>query len=110
MKMKNTHIDSVRASLPKGIRSFTWVRNHHYVELEDANGNRVKLNADAVLIGECEACKERCIALSNTGAMMCTHCGGCVRWAWSKPQLAFIPEQESKFMGWAVHKNPKGKA
>lgn len=99
----------VTTNLPAEVKGFHFVKNHHFVELEDHAGNKIKLNADAILLGQCTACQERVVALSNNGAMMCTHCGGNVKWSWSRPQLAFIPEEESKFMGWAVHLNPKDK-
>ncbi len=105
--MNNTETRRVTASLPECVRSFAWIRNHHYVVLEDQEGNTTKLDATALLLGTCVECEEKVVALTNSGAMMCTHCGGCVKWAWSKPQLAFIPEHESKFMGWAEHKNKK---
>lgn len=101
--MKNTEISSVRIVPPEGVRSFAWHRNHHFVELEDRDGNRTKLDAGGVIIGICDMCQARLIAFSHSGAMACTHCLSTnVKWAWMKPQLAFIPEQESQFMGWAA--------
>jgi len=96
-------------SLPASVKGFHFVKNHHFVELEDSEGNKIKLNAAEILVGTCTGCTQQCVALVNSGAMMCTHCGGNVKWAWSRPQLAFIPEHESQFMGWATHLNPKDK-
>lgn len=95
----------VVTDLPPQIKAFSYVKNHHFVALEDTDGNKTKLNASGVLIGDCVECKEKCIALTNTGNMTCTHCGGAVKWAWNKPQLAFIPEHESMFMGFAAKKD-----
>ena len=92
----------VSTDLPVEIHRFVYVKNHHFIELEDKEGNRTKLNASGILIGDCQSCKEKCIALTNNGNMACTHCGGPVKWAWNKPQLAFIPESESTFLGWNV--------
>jgi hypothetical protein len=83
--------------LPAKIKAFSYVKNHHYVALEDVHGNKTKLNATGILVGDCVECKEKCLALSHQGNMNCTHCGGVVKWAWHKPQLAFIPENESMF-------------
>lgn len=105
--MKNGHVTKITARLPPNIKKFSWTRNHHFLELEDEKGNRTKLNASGVLIGSCLSCKERCLALTNQGNMSCTHCGGAVKWAWTKLQLAFIPEHESKFMG--IHEPPRNK-
>lgn len=73
---------------------------NHYVELTDDKGNAIRLTASGVLLGKCAECIEIVVALSNIGMMRCTHCGGAVKWQWAKPQLAFLPEEESKFLGW----------
>lgn len=104
--MENLHIASVKTFMPPSVRAVKWVRNHHFIELEDEHGNATKLLAGGVLLGECAACQAACIALQNNGKMRCTHCGGAVKWQWAKPQLAFIPEHESQFFGWDRGKNP----
>lgn len=96
-----------RAALPPGIKGVRYVKNHHFIELEDDKGNKTKLNASALLVGSCTDCKETCFAATNSGNMTCTHCGGPVKWAWSRPQLSFIPEHESQFMGIDSNKNKK---
>lgn len=90
----------ISADLPSFAHSFRYVKNHHWIEIEDKDGNKTKLNATGILVGACADCKERCVALTNQGNMTCTHCGGSVAWAWSRPQLAFVPEKESTFLGW----------
>lgn len=107
--MKNQNIISAKAHMPASIRKFSWTRNHHFIELEDEQGNTVKMLAGGILAGECTECKAAVIALQHSGSMRCTHCGGAVKWAWSKPQLAFIPEHESEFFGVDAHLNAKGK-
>ncbi len=98
-QMKNKRIVSVSASLPSTVRSFTWVRNHHYVQLEDEKGNTIKLHAGGVLRGECTECKAISFCTRHEGAMVCPHCLGKMSWEWSKIQLAFLPEHEAQFMG-----------
>lgn len=97
--MKNTQISSVRASLPSHVRTFSWTRNHHYVELEDVDGNRTRLEASGIIIGKCTGCHARVAVFTHSGAMICPHCTGRVKWAWHRPQLAFVPEHRSTFMG-----------
>ncbi len=97
--MKNEEIQNVKASLPSTVRRFTWVRNHHYVEMEDESGHTVKLHAGGVLRGECTKCHSVIFATTHQGAMICPHCLSPVKWQWSKIQLAFLPEEESKFHG-----------
>ena len=94
-------------SLPNEVKSMCYVKNHHYIELEDCDGNKVKLNAIGILVGTCISCKCQCVALSNQGNMWCTHCGGPVKWSWTKPQISFLPEHESKFMGIYIGKEIK---
>lgn len=103
--MKNLNIASVSTQLPEHVRSFEWVRNHHYVALKDMDGEEIKLDATTILLGDCTACKEKVVALTNNGMMTCTHCGGAVKWRYTRPQLAFIAEHESRFMGLDAHKN-----
>ncbi len=97
--MQNKHIASVTANIPTSVRRFSWVRNHHYVELEDEQGNKAKLHAGGMLRGVCTKCNELNYAASNQGAMICTHCLGPVKWQWTKPQIAFMPEHEATFFG-----------
>lgn len=99
----------VTTALPEEVHGFRYVKNHHYIELEDKAGNRVRLNASAILIGVCDACKEKCVALTNMGDMRCTHCGGEVKWAWHRPQLAFIPEKASSFLAFDTDKATESK-
>lgn len=97
--MNNLGIVNVKAALPATVRRFSWTRNHHFVELEDEHGNTVKLHAGGVLRGECTACKSVVFATTHQGAMVCPHCLSAVKWAWSKIQLAFLPEEQAKFHG-----------
>lgn len=97
--MKNRQIAALTAKLPANVRRFTWVRNHHYVEVEDEQGNKAKLHAGGLVRGECTKCKAVVFATRNEGAMVCPHCLSPVMWAWSKPQLAFLPEHEAQLMG-----------
>jgi hypothetical protein len=91
-------IAKVTASVHPDVKRFAWVRNHHFIELEDKDGRHIVLNASGVLVGRCEDCSAKVIAFSHLGHMLCTHCGGGkVAWAWTKPQIAFIPEQANDF-------------
>lgn len=97
--MQNKHIRTVTVSVPDTVRSSKWVRNHHYVELEDERGATIKLHAGGVLRGVCVDCKEVAFVMTEQGAMVCPHCTGKMKWAWNKLQLAFLPEEESRFRG-----------
>lgn len=98
--MKNRRIAGVSANLPPNIRAFTWVRNHHYVKLEDEQGNEVKLHAGGLLRGVCVSASQHVVfAATHEGAMICPHCLSAVKWQWTKPQIAFVPEHEATFMG-----------
>ncbi len=88
----------ISINLPDEVKGVTYVKNHHWVELEDIHGNKTKLTASALLMGHCKACKEVNIALAKMGNMQCTYCGSGVDWLWTRPQLAFIPQKESDFI------------
>lgn len=88
----------VRAVLPREIRSFLYVRNHHYIELTDAEGHTIKLVAKSMIRGDCKACSQPVYVESRIGAMTCPHCFGSIGWVWGKAQMAFVPEVESEFI------------
>lgn len=90
----------VTVNVPTAVKGFRFLKNHHFVELQDADGNKIVLDADTILLGDCTACQAKVAAFTNAGTMTCTHCGGAVKWRYVRPQLAFIAEHESKFMGW----------
>ncbi len=100
---------NVSAKLPDEVRSFRFVKNHHYVALEDADGNKMQLDAATIMLCDCvdAACAQRFAVFTNTGAMVCPHCKGPARGRYVRPQLAFIAESESQFMGWAGVDTPK---
>jgi hypothetical protein len=91
----------VSAFLPSQIRGFRYVTNHHYVELEDKEGNVVKLPAKTLLKVACDRspCGFSFFVESETTfnlPVQC-HCGGKLVHAWGSGQLAFVPEGESRF-------------
>jgi|SRR6185369_15689979 len=90
------------ADLPhETIRSLVYVKNHHYIELEDHKGNRTKLNATALNVGVCQLC--HAMVATDRGVdpdTPCMHCKGKMTWKWSRPQLAFVAEKETDFVAW----------
>lgn len=87
----------VRARLPAGWKLRRYVANHHYVEIEDPNGEVVRLPATSLVKGECRDCSQVFFVESRLGAMTCPHCGGGVSWVWGRARLAFIAEAEAHF-------------
>jgi hypothetical protein len=94
----------VVTSLPDFVHGFRYVKNHHFIELTDNDGNKVTLNAGGIMLGDCKECKAKVAAFENRERMICTHCGGQVTWQWTRPQLAFVPEKESDFKSVPVKK------
>jgi hypothetical protein len=89
----------VRTSLPSSIRSFKYVKNHHYIELEDEHGNKIRLIAMSLLKGTCTHCNNDVYVKTRIGAMTCPHClVASVNWVWGDAQLSFVPEKESAFV------------
>lgn len=93
----------VTADLPHEWKGFNYVKNHHFIQIEDQHGHSTKLNATGVLVGTCQeaGCGQENLALHMMDEMACTYCRSKnVKWKWHRPQLAFIPEQESEFVAW----------
>lgn len=90
-----------RTSLPREVHAVTYVKNSHYIELEDDDGNRTKLDASGVVKYECSGCKFMFLAFENHGDIKCPLCGvnGAAKPQWYVPQLSFVPEKPSTFTG-----------
>jgi len=88
-------------NFPEQVRAVTYVKNHHYLELEDNDGNRVKLDASGVVKYECKKCGFIFLAFENHGDLACPDCGeiGMAKPTWLVPQLSFVPERPCKFVG-----------
>jgi len=71
--------------------------NHHYVELEDPDGEIVRLPATSLVKGRCHDCNQVFFVESRIGAMNCPHCGGGVEWVWGRARLVFIAESDARF-------------
>lgn len=100
----------IETHLPEKIHGVTYVTNTHFLKLHDDAEHELKLNAVGVLRGDCDDCKAELLALERSGDMVCTHCrSSSVKWRWLKLQLAFLPEHESQYMGFAeaMGKNEK---
>lgn len=95
-------------ALPDWVHAFRYVRNCHYIELEDKEGNKARLEARTLLRVECSTggCPTRLYVDWVPGTEPttlgvppnCLHCGGMLRVAWGTGQLAFVPEGETTFV------------
>jgi len=86
------------ADLPQHVHLMKYVKNHHYIELEDKEGNKHKVNATGLLKGECQACHYVFYSDTNRGDIVCPACQSPgVVWHWGRLQLCFIPEEPSDF-------------
>jgi len=85
------------ASLPAGIKGFSYEKNSHWIEFRDEEGNATKLPATAVVLYECERCQTKALLLINHGTLPCMVCREPVEPAWRVPELAFVPERPSGF-------------
>ena len=89
----------ISVNLPN-VNSFKYVENHHYLELEDKNGNSTKMLPRHFCKYVCEKCKIEFFMCSNYGKIRCPCCGDfTVASAWGSLQIGFMPEQESEFDG-----------
>jgi len=87
----------IRTHLPKTV-GFKYKPNHHFVELEDSEGNVAHLPAHGVMAHGCGDCNMQWLTMTN----MCSFCPSCgssnVVRRWGALQVAFVPEKESSFI------------
>ncbi len=84
--------------LPEEIKSFSYVKNHHYIELEDNSGHKHKVMATGLRKGICQRCSFIFYSEINPGDIRCPVCVSLsVEWTWGNLQLCFIPETPSMF-------------
>jgi hypothetical protein len=88
---------TLRACLPEGWKVRNYVKNHHYIELEDDEGNTYRVMATDLIRGVCIGCKMSFYVEARYGEMCCPHCRGGVNWVWGDAKLAFVPEVGSQF-------------
>ena len=85
-------------NLPHEIHSLTYVKNHHWIELEDTKGRKTKLHDNGLLRYECPGCKFFCFTPHNNGTLLCPVCKGTdMVQQWQRIQVCFVPENESDF-------------
>jgi DNA-directed RNA polymerase subunit RPC12/RpoP len=87
--------------LPCEVHSLTYVKNSHFIKLEDDDGNSTKLDASSVVKYTCEKCGFLFLTFENHGDITCPSCAeqGAAKPVWYVPQLSFVPEQASNFTG-----------
>lgn len=83
------------------------MQNHHYIELEDAKGRKIKLLARTLMKLACssEVCNTQIYVDWEPGTgettlglpSECLACGAPMERKWGKGQLTFVPEGESEF-------------
>jgi len=89
---------ALHTHVPDWVKGFRYVKNHHFIELEDKHGNVHRLAALSLIKGVCTACGGEVFVRSRLGAMVCPHCAcGEMNWVWGTAQLSFVPELESNF-------------
>jgi hypothetical protein len=90
---------TIRANLPAGWTFLNYKPNHHYIELEDDQGNVHRLLATDLIRGVCAECGLSVYVETRLGAMACPHCvTGTVTWLWGDAKLSFTPELNSRFV------------
>lgn len=102
--MDVTHSMKIRTHLPRWL-GFKYMPNHHYVELEDSDGNKAHLPAHGIMHHDCNACRAKWWTESN----VCSFCPSCgsqdVSKKWGRLQVAFMPEAETDFASMPLDTN-----
>ena len=88
-------------NFPSEVHAVTYVKNSHYLELEDDDGHCTKLDASGVVKYTCEKCGFLFLTFENHGDITCPSCAeqGAAKPVWYVPQLSFVPERECEFAG-----------
>lgn len=87
----------ISTNLPAAIHSLMYVKNSHWIELEDHDGRRTRLFDNALMRYTCRACAFLCLCPSNAGPLRCPLCGQTLDQEWQRVQVCFVPEDESDF-------------
>ena len=88
----------IQTKLPDGVQSIKYVKNHHWIELEDCEGNKTKLNDNGMIRYECPGCQFYCYTDCNRGILLCPVCRTVnLTKQWQLLQVCFVPEKESNF-------------
>lgn len=91
----------LQTNLPPRVHALAYVKNSHFLEIEDDDGNRTKVSATGIVKYECTGCKFKFFVLTNHGEISCPLCrqNGAAKPQWMTPQLSFVPEKQSDFKG-----------
>ena len=87
----------ITTDIPGEVKSFHYVRNHHYLKLQDREGNEALLLEYGVIMYSCEACGFRWWSEENRAAVCPCCCCEEIKQQWVSPQVALLPEKESGF-------------
>ena len=94
----------IGVNLPRKTRGVNYRENSHFIELTDANGRKIKVDATGIVRYHCMGCSAIFFLVTNHGALTCPVClQKKIEPAWMKPQLAFVPEEPSDFRGGFPH-------
>lgn len=94
----------INAMLPAETHGVGYTENSHFIELTDRNGRKIKVDATGVVRYHCYGCQAIFLLLTNHGPLTCPVClEKKIEPRWLKPQLAFVPEEESDFRGGFPH-------
>lgn len=88
----------IETSLPDEINAFQYVKNSHYIKMQDNEKREIKLCAKQVMRGECPKCRYSYYTEMPPQDEHCPRCLTAMTWAWGRAQISFIPEDESDFM------------
>ena len=91
---------TIKADLPPEVHGVCYTKNHHFLELTDALGRKIKLNATGLVQYICRSCQFMCLTPSNNGELFCPGCKqSLMDPQWTRVQLSFVPEDPSDFRG-----------
>lgn len=87
----------IETDLTGEVKSFEYVRNHHYLKIKDPDGNETTLLEHGVIEYYCPKCQEKWWSECNRSSL-CPCCKSTeIEQRWVTPQVALLPEKESGF-------------
>lgn len=94
---RETIVRIIESNIPNDVKSFEYGKNHHYLRLQDGDGNETVMVEYGLIKYQCEKCRFIFFALTHQ-ANHCARCGySGLKPQWTRPQVALVPEQESDF-------------
>ena len=90
----------ITTNLPPEIHSIKYVKNSHWIELEDNDGRVHRVHDNGMVRYECKNkdCGFAMMTWQNRGSLLCPACQTArLEPVWQRLQVCFVPQKETDF-------------